>query len=62
MLVGHTTVWDVRGGGGTAVHGQGGVVLRPTEKTDNLPRLHSRTYRGIDDGAQTADAWDGYSN
>ena len=61
MSSGHTQVRDVGGGDGTVVHDQRGDVPQMAENTDPLSRLLSRTYLGLDDGAQTADAWDATS-
>ena len=62
MSAGHTPVWDVRGDDGTTVHGKGGDVHQVAENTDPLHKLCSRAYHRIDDGTQTAYAWEGYRN
>ena len=50
MPVRRTPVWDVREGGGAVVHKNRGNILRVAEKTDPLPGLQSKHYRGVDDG------------
>ena len=59
---GHTLVRDVIGGDMEMVHGEGGNLPRAAEKTVPLPGLQIGTYRGFDDGAQTAYAWDRSGN
>ena len=51
MPASHTQVQNVGGGSGTVVHMQGGDLHQAADKTDLLPRLRSRTYRGINNGA-----------
>ena len=62
MPDGNTPVWDVGGGDGTTVHGQRGDLPKAAEKTDTLPVLWIRVYRGVNQGTQTAYAWVGATN
>ena len=57
MPTGHTPVRDVRGGRGTAVHGNGCGLPQADENTGLLPILWSGNYRGFNDVTHMSYAW-----